>query len=481
MITARRAVLSTALLASAGVASRLTLFIVGVWISASLGPFAAGRFFTAFAFVSMFAVLPDFGVSMLVVREGARKPAKAAACYGTGLALFGLTAGLTYALMLCGAWMLRYDAELLALIAILSLVVIGKAGEVMAGTGLQLNDRLHWMAAAQGLGALLALGGVYWCTVQGAPLLVITGVILAAGVVTFSMVLAAGVRQLPPKPKRVLALIFLRRAWPFGLSNLLATVYLWAGVVVLSKMRPEADVGQFTAAYRLNTLLYMIPTILLNQVLARSWFAAAQDDPQRLAAGYRALAKHLFAGGVCAAVLLFAMREPIILWLYGGAFLPAVAALGILCWVLPMRMLATAVSQLLTVTDHQRLKVAFQAGLAGLLIVASLVLTPRYGFVGLCAAVVVTEAALLGLYLLGANRKAYPLLIRRGLKPLRTLAAGGLTLNAVLLIRSHVPLFAAAAIGAAVFVLALLVLRFYDAGDLARLRTLLRHGSRPNS
>src|SRR2546427_8153030 len=59
-------------LAAADGAGRLTKFLLTLYVIRTLGGFEYGRFAFAFAFVSLFSTLFDFGLAPLVTRELAR-------------------------------------------------------------------------------------------------------------------------------------------------------------------------------------------------------------------------------------------------------------------------------------------------------------------------------------------------------------------------------------------------------------------------
>ncbi len=470
---ARHAATSVMLLFAASTVARVSFAFIGIWIAPYLGPKDAGVFFIALAFTNMFAVIPDFGVSPLVVREGARDPSGTPRYFGAGLAFYAVSATVVYGVMLVSARLIGYDGLVLQIVAIMSLVIIGKAGEQVATTVLQLREKLHITACVQFITAIGALFLVYRAMHRGAGVVDITWAILVAGAVSVIALLAIAVMLCRPKFDLATIRYMLPESWPFGAAAMLVTIYLWAGVVILSRICSEADVGQYSAAFRLNTMLYLLPTVLLNQVLAPPMFAWAKTDTVRLGNLYRVLSRHLLMTGLGAGAALFVLREPVIHLVYGSAFAPAAGVLAILCWVLPVRFLATSTSAILTVTDQMRMKNVYQLWVALLLILSSLILIPLYGYMGLAAAVAITETALLASYWVGAGKRFYLLRPFHDLRIVHVSAAAFLMVLVLMALRGHVPLAITIFAGGLAYLAALFAVRYFDQGDYDLVRAII--------
>jgi len=474
---ARRAAISVVLLSFANVVSRLTFAVIGIWLTRFLGASMAGLFFTAYAFVGLFAVIPDFGISPLVVREGARRPSETSRFYGTGLGLFLISGSLIYLFMVGTSKLVGYPPIVVQLIAILSVVIIVKAGEQVCNTILQLKEKLHITAIVQVFAAGGGLFLIYRATRQQAGLIHISLVLLGVGVASALAMLVAGVSQCRPRFSLATAKYLVKEAYLFGISGLLANCYLWSGVVILSFMRSEADVGQYSAAFRLISVLYMLPYIVFIQVLAPMMFAWAKTDKPKLVAVYKASARYLLAVGMAIAVGMFVLSDLIIPLIYTDEFSPAAIALAIICWAVPLRFFAAAASTVLTVTDHLRLKIRLQATFAAVSIALSATFTYFWGYVGTAVATVATEALLALVYPVAAGSCLYRLDLFRDLKLDRLLIAA-VFLGVVTRVLEHrVPISLVVFLGAACYIALMLILGILDEADL-RLFKRIMHARR---
>jgi len=123
----------------------------------------------------------------------------------------------------------------------------------------------------------------------------------------------------------------IKEAFPIGLSNILTTVYLVIGSLILFQLRGAEDVGYYALAFRLTTSLRIIPEAMMHSLfplLAR----AHVGEPLRVKALFRTAIRY---GALLAFPLAFGtmVAAPSIAVLMGGKdFRPAGIALSILIW-----------------------------------------------------------------------------------------------------------------------------------------------------
>src|SRR5690606_22793226 len=113
-----------------------------------------------------------------------------------------------------------------------------------------------------------------------------------------------------------------REAMPFALTYLALTAYSKLDVLLLAQLRSAEDVGLYTAAYKfvdMTQALVIVGAAALLPRLARAPGADAARGRGRTVE-LATLAVAPFAG------VLFLLREPIVLILFGGAFAPAATA-----------------------------------------------------------------------------------------------------------------------------------------------------------
>ena len=188
----------------------------------------------------------------------------------------------------------------------------------------------------------------------------------------------------------------LRRAWPFALAAVLATLQVRAGTILLGQLADTAQAGTYTAALRFAEAARMIPNALFGALLpALALSAARQAAPDQILRW--SLGGLLVYGiGVGGAGWLLA---PVLLDLtYGPDFAPAAPVLRIvLIGLLPALLRGVwtldwiARGQERAANRVLALMLAVQLGLGAWLI-------PAYGALG--AALAVPLAEVLGLALL---------------------------------------------------------------------------------
>jgi PST family polysaccharide transporter len=173
-------------------------------------------------------------------------------------------------------------------------------------------------------------------------------------------------------------------------------VYTAANPFVLGLLAPAAVVGYFAGAERIVKALFLVAINPLNQAL--------YPRASRRAAAGAPVARHVVARtvavfavlGLGAGIAVFATAPLVVRVLLGAEYGPAVGPLRVLALLLPIVSVTTAiVTQRVLPAERDRTLLAITI-LAGMLNVAlATQLAPRYDQIGMAAAVVITEVAVL--------------------------------------------------------------------------------------
>jgi O-antigen/teichoic acid export membrane protein len=177
-------------------------------------------------------------------------------------------------------------------------------------------------------------------------------------------------------------------------------LYSYVDAVMLGVMRTDVETGWYTAAYRLYEGLTYVPSIIAAVLTPRLSALFVSDQ-----AAHRRLALSGLAGSVALALAIgsaaYLLAAPLVGWLFGSVFAPAVQPFRVLCvglscvyaiWVLH----AIAIS-----VNAERLLV--KTGVVGLVVNVGLNLyvIPRIGANGAALATVVGELVSMGVLVAG--------------------------------------------------------------------------------
>lgn len=183
-----------------------------------------------------------------------------------------------------------------------------------------------------------------------------------------------------------------RRAWPFGMSMLFASVYLSVDVLVLGLMRGDTEVGLYRGAFMLIVLFPVIANTLTTGYFPK--LARTLGEPEKTTAELRFVARVLLAISVPAAVGGMVVAQPLMVFLGGEEYLRSALSFVILAPMLPLRYLNNAYATTLSTLNRQRDRTRGTMIAAGVNLGLNLLIIPRFGAEGAAATTLATEVVL---------------------------------------------------------------------------------------
>lgn len=400
---------NVAWLAGGEVALKGGLLLAGIVIARGGGPAAMGVFTVAFGAALVAAQVFAAGQPEVVIREVARRgPQVVRQLVNAAQRVQGRVAPFSVPALLAGAAVVawRSPALLWAMLAFVPYAVL-RARLVVATAAFKGRDRMEVEVGARGLELLVALtllaGGVWLGMPAWAP-----GLAFSAG----ALVGVASVSRL------------LRRESGWGAGpgddDLLREGLPFLGLAVATQLLIRADsliqaglgvpaesVGQYGVAHAAVWSL-----VAASQLLALAAYPSVSRacGDGRVRPGH-ALALAVAGGslGALLAALLFALRRPLILSVFGQAYGEAAELAGVLVWLLPGASAAMLMGVILAATRRQAWSLASQAVLVVVVVAGNLLAIPRWGVAGSAGvAVLAHSAAGLVVVALGAAAAAWP-------------------------------------------------------------------------
>lgn len=393
---ARRSVLANFSWLGLGVtASRLLQFAIVIYLTRILGDAAFGKFSFVQAFLWFGVILSDFGLSQIGTREVAKNPRRMrtlASIVTLGrLAVFvaEMLLILTIPLLLGTNSQLHW----LFIYSFLSLLAYAVNTDwIFRGL-----EKMEYVAIWESLPRLIWLIGALLFVRSPDDLLKVPLLRLVGELVTSALLVATSWRRYPNSRPSLSLLhplnikILVKEAAPIGLAALLAQVYYNFDAILLGILKTDAIVGQYSAAYRIVTLL-MTGAFLLGTtyqpVLARL-FAA---DREGFARHLRRLVAASLLLGITLPVIVAIGAQPMVRLLYGRAFDPAAVPLAILMASMPFAYLGIAYTTALVAAGLQRQMMIATAIGAGTNVLANILLIPPFGMTGAAIATVLSYA-----------------------------------------------------------------------------------------
>jgi len=478
--TAPRPLQNTAWLALASLAAKGCGFLLLLVATRKLGKDGFGDYNTALAFVALFAVATDLGLSTLAVRDVAQDRMQLTRYVGNLLVLrlvLSLAAAAVCIALVLTPGVARGDTavRLGTVIWALGMIPVAIVGTV--GVVFQSLERLATLSALTA--ATAALTSLLGCAVllfggTAIPLLIVATAVNVA-MAGIALVLAARITPLRPRADLSWWPSLLRAALPFAVLTLLNVLYSRADALLVFQIKGKGDAGLYGLTYRLVDTLLVVAISPFNAAALPAFnriAARSADDLRRLVlSGLRIT----LVIGVPVAVAATAYA-PTILTLVGGqpGYLAAVPALRWLAWSFPC-FTVLAILYNAIYAAHRAGAMAVIFGLTLVFNVAlNLLLIPRYGYFASAALTTASEA--LNVMLAGwvaARHVANPLAVWPAVaKTAIAAAAMGATLWLLMPLGPVAGLVVGLPAGGLVYLVAVRALRIFDAPERAILSRL---------
>lgn len=393
--------------------------IIGIIVARYLGKTQFGQYSTIIVYVGLFSVFCDFGASYYLLRESAISKEGIRNKFGTVLILSLIVCSVVYFAMVVILAFTNYSPIVIQLITFYGIVMFFLQLQKTFYAILQINQKQNLQAISEviltGLRlafyiAVIFLGfglkGIVFSNMFGT----IVGIILV-GLLVFVKF------ERPTFNIQTLPSVF-KRSYLFWLSGIFTFAYFQSDTLMLSFMRSPDEVGLYSSAYKLVILGNELPIIIMNYVLLPLMFnfGLNNNNKDELLKFYTYSSKYLLMLGLPLSVSLFILSKQIITFLYGVEFILAAAALEILAFALVLRFMSSCAGAVLTSLDRMGLKVGIQASLAAGNILLNLYFIKKYGFIGAAITTLISELALMTLYLVFVGKYFGRVSVLRDLK-----------------------------------------------------------------
>jgi O-antigen/teichoic acid export membrane protein len=452
-------------------------FGFSVLVVRQLGAEAFGQYAAVVAFGALFAFISDLGLSPYAVREVARWRdlpdglSRVQALYSNVLILRLLLAALAAMLVTITAWLSGRPSVMVGAIALnacglILYAVQGTSDAVLAGferldlsAGAKVVNQLAFVA----VGALvLFLGFGYY------------GLIVATllGVALMTVVCLRGVYVLGVRPGQASWGRWprlLQASLPFGVIGFALGLSYKFDSVILNVFRSDAETGYYNAAYNLIFSAALVSNVF-NTALYPSLARRAVSEPDSLPRIYERALRYMMLIALPIAVGGWALAGQLIPFLFTADYLPAVPALRIIIWSLPLMFASEFLGYIVLISGREGRAARAVLVSTGLNVVMNLLLVPYFGFIGAAVMTVLTEAVLVGQYVWALRSLMQKINWSSSL--LRPLLAVALMGGLVFFLQTLLPLLANVAVGALAYAALLLVLGVVGKDDLRFVRNI---------
>jgi O-antigen/teichoic acid export membrane protein len=380
------------------------LILFTVLVARGLGVEGFGQYAFVAALIFLGNVATTFGTDTLLIREVARDRQTHGGLIAAALWIQLLLSVTWLIVVVFGADLLNgQSSEAIQALKVYSLSLIPLAFFTVFTAVLRAHERMDVYLLLNIIIAFVQLSGA-WLVLQGQGNLL--SLVMMLNVVQLSAMVVAGVLCRVSLPAfhfrwsitRSQLSGVARLAWPFALLSVLAVMYQRLGVLMLSTLATDAQVGWYAAATRVIEPLKMLHFAVLGALLpALSHLAVPTADQQQnrpAARLFRRSMLFLLLFSTLAAGVIAVLAQPIVLLLFGASYASSVALVQLLAASLIPYTISASLS-LRLVTQGKERRVLWITALS--VIMAFLLnrwLIPGYGSIGAALAVVGSESFL---------------------------------------------------------------------------------------
>jgi O-antigen/teichoic acid export membrane protein len=380
-------------------------FLFHVMAARGLGPVAYGAFTASLSYVTLWAVVMEGGTGLALTREASADPRRLAwasrfARWRLGLALLGVAGAVA------SAWVFRFEARVIGLVAILALAMAGLSATRLAFAIFRAVGRFTWeavLSTAQKLVlVLLAAGALALGTgAEG----VAAAFALSYAITTLPAVTRAGratrpAVDSPADPAHPPAGFFLRTCVPLFAIELLTGLYFKADQVLLLRLRGAEETGFYAVAFRIVEALLLLVAGVMTVLFPRL-AASVRGAPDAFRADFVRAWRALWVGGVLFAVNGWLWAVTLVPLIFGSAYAPAQAPLRILLGAIPLIYVNYLLTQSLVAAGRERFYASGTALCTVVNLGLNVLLIPRWGATAAAWVTIATEAVLLVVSVLG--------------------------------------------------------------------------------
>ncbi len=465
---------NTVLITAGGLLLKAVNFLFGVFVVRKLGDARFGQYATVLAFVGLFQILAELGVSQYVMREIARDRSQASRLFWNLVSVRVLLALAGIGVITWAARAAGYAPQLVTGVFLYTCTFLLAAFSAPLEAILMAHERFDYVTAMRLTAQItfVVLGGAFLWGGLGYLWLVVASLLSMLPQIGIGTWAARrhGLLSFRPQVRVRLWPEMIRSGLPFGIISLMLQIAASIDTVMLSRLRTDAEVGWYNVAYGLIfSLMFLVRGF--KTAIVPSLTRAFAEEPGEVERWYYRSVRYIMLISLPIAAGGMVTAFPLIRLLYGRQFDPAALALQILIWDLPFLMFASLCGNMTTVIGEERAAARIYTVNTVANVVLNAVAIPLYGLIGAAFVTVITD-------LISALQFHFLLRRKLHLPPMgafltkTSLASAGMAFLVSLPRGWH--LAALLALGAAAYPLFVLGLRIPDESE-RRLASRVRH------
>lgn len=328
---------NTIIILGGQIVSIILNLLVLVQLARYFGEEKYGMFSFAIVFINFFAIIPNFGMKPIIIREISGARDKASQILGTSIMIKFFFSIIGIGLAIITAILLDYSTDLTVLIAIVAFTIILShkltTFRFIFEAIFEAELRMEYPVIIRVLDAVLMLGSVLLLTHYNYSIETIMVFYVISSIPGFFLTMLLSLKYIKPSFSLNLQMIqwLFVESWPLAIYVALNTLYTNSDVFILKTLKSDADVGYYSAAYRLVYPLSFISSAVVMSLfpLMSQYF---RDNKERLIRLFYFGMKIFLLIGLALAIGITFFHAQIIMLLYSNKYISSSISLMFLTW-----------------------------------------------------------------------------------------------------------------------------------------------------
>lgn len=375
------------------VSNVLSYFLI-ILIARSLGTEGLGIYSFAFAFVGLFVIFYDFGISTFFVKKVSNSRENYEKYFGNYAALKLIFCLVAMLLPMASILFLKRSIDVIVIVYLASISLFFQNYSYVARNTFQAYQAMHYDAIVRIVERVVAFGLGFFVLSNGYGLAAFLYVLVLSNLLSLaaSIMLLKKIRvKFSFKADISLWKTMLRNSWPFWLTLIFMQLYFQVDTVMLSFIKGYEATGLYNAAYKLISVMSRIPWVIIIVL-----FPVMSELYSNLSKALlrQVLEKGIHVMSVLSLPIIFGtavLADRIIFFIYRDGFQSSALVLQVLIWATFFLFLSTFIGWFLNAIDRQKI-FTYSTGASLLANVAmNLILIPKFSYMGASIATLATS------------------------------------------------------------------------------------------
>lgn len=462
------------------------LFLAYTQLLRYLGAASYGQLQSALSLVTLFGVVIDFGIQQYIIKKISEDKTQAKRYFHNFLAIELVLAALVYGAMVSTALLLNYEPIVVkaVIFAGLGAAIHGLTYPFLAVMSAYYD--LKKVAVLNMVATIINISVIFIVIYFGFSIVALTTQQIIYAVVAI-VVYYQFIKKYIPSPDVIVGLRSLDYALvkkifiavlPFSMLVGFSTLYNRIDVLLIKQMLGNTEVGLYSAAYKLFDLMGFFPAVVSHSLYPVFATLMVQGSVAEVKVTLERYLRFMIAAALPMGVGGMVLAVPLITLLAGSNFasdaeiLESARALMVLIWA-PAILFIYIVVNSLVISQLTRFAVMATGVNLVINVVGNIILIPRIGIMGAAIMTLVSETIQAGIYFYLVKKKITDFKFFSYVwQPL----IASLVMGAVIFQVQTMALPIVVILGAAVYGIMLLLLRFFRRDDFTFIKSLLGRG-----